>query len=70
VYHPFETVFFLNLKPWHPMWCGESLIKCELSDMCDFIKPDEEPGGQDGHLLIMKVHQGKTSQHTIIRGIP
>jgi hypothetical protein len=31
--------------------------------MFDFVKPDEGPGGQDGHIIIMQIQQGKTSQH-------
>jgi hypothetical protein len=31
--------------------------------MFNFVKPDEGPGGQDGHIMIMQIHQGKASQH-------
>jgi hypothetical protein len=34
--------------------------------MFNFIKPDEGPNGQDGHIMIMQIHQGKTSQHNTI----
>jgi hypothetical protein len=53
----------------HGIVHGESLIKCELSDMFDFIKPDEGPDGQYGHILIMQIHQGKTLQHKTIWGL-
>jgi hypothetical protein len=34
--------------------------------MFDFIKPDDGPDGQDGHIFIMKIQQGKTLQHKTI----
>jgi hypothetical protein len=48
---------------------GESLIQCELSDMFDFVKPDEGPDGQDDNIMIIQIHQGKTSQHKTILGL-
>jgi hypothetical protein len=36
--------------------------------MFDFIKPDEGSDGQDGHIMIMQIHQGKSSQHKIVWG--
>jgi hypothetical protein len=47
---------------------GESLIKCELSDMFDLIKPNEGPDGQDGHIMIMQIHQSKTAQYNTMWG--
>jgi hypothetical protein len=36
--------------------------------MVHFIKSDEGPDGQDGHIMIMQIHQGNTSQHNTIWG--
>jgi formylmethanofuran:tetrahydromethanopterin formyltransferase len=33
-----------------------------------FIKPDEGPDGQDGHITSMQIHQEKTLQHNTIWG--
>jgi hypothetical protein len=63
---PLRPHFFLTSK--RGILRGESLIKFELSDIFDFVKPDEEPDGQDGHIMITQIQQGKTSQHNTICG--
>jgi hypothetical protein len=66
VCRPFETTLFMTSN--RGILRGTSLIKCELSDMFDFVKPDEGPDEQDGHIMIMQIYQGKTSQHNTIWG--
>jgi hypothetical protein len=39
---------------------------CELSDMFDFIRPDEGPDGQYGRIVVLQIHQGKSSHHKAI----
>ena len=38
---------------------GESLLNCELSDLCDLVKTDE--GTHQCHILVMQIAVGKTN---------